>query len=205
MIIDSKKYNGMCSCGKEHKMTTELCVIEQGCMKKINKYINECGLSGYSVAIYDDNTYKATQGLHPSVDKEIILSPNHLHADNHGVALTLNEIPQNTSAIMHGAFQDHAKLETINIPEGVEWIGQSTFKNCTSLSHVYIPSTVKGIHSWAFKDCVALREIEFGGTMEQWNLMKENELGRHQGWAEGSKINKVYCSDGVIEITEEDR
>lgn len=94
MIIDSKKYNGMCSCGKEHKMTTELCVIEQGCMKKINKYINECGLSGYSVAIYDDNTYKATQGLHPSVDKEIILSPNHLHADNHGVALTLNEIPQ---------------------------------------------------------------------------------------------------------------
>lgn len=121
------------------------------------------------------------------------------------VTLDLRDMPKTTSAIRYGAFKDHSKLKAINIPEGVEWIGQNTFKNCTSLSHVYIPSTAKGIHSWAFKDCVTLWKIEFGGTKEQWNLMKENELGRHQGWAEGSKINKVYCSDGVIEITEEDR
>lgn len=94
MIIDSKKYNGMCSCGKEHKMVTELCIIEQGCMNNIQPYINEYGLKGYSVAIYDENTYKATEGIHPEVDKEIILPAENLHADNHGVELALKELPE---------------------------------------------------------------------------------------------------------------
>lgn len=39
MIIDSKKYNGICSCGHEHKMTTEFCVIEPGCLSDMDKYI----------------------------------------------------------------------------------------------------------------------------------------------------------------------
>ncbi len=94
MIIDSKKYNGICSCGKNHNMTTETCIVEAGCLSKIDEYIKNCGLSGYGVAIYDENTYRATEGLHPSVSKEIILSPNGLHADNHGVALAMAELPE---------------------------------------------------------------------------------------------------------------
>ena len=39
MIIDSKKYTGRCSCGHEHKMTTEFCVIEAGGLENIDKYI----------------------------------------------------------------------------------------------------------------------------------------------------------------------
>ena len=93
MIIDSKKYNSLCSCGKNHTMTTELCIIEAGCLSKINDYIKENGLSGYGVAIYDENTYRATMGLHPNADKEIILCPNGLHADNHGVALAMEQLP----------------------------------------------------------------------------------------------------------------
>ncbi len=95
MLIDSKKYNGKCLCGHEHKMTTDFCVIEKDCMTKIDKYIKSYGLCGFSVAIYDENTYKATIGKHPKVDKEVILSPKNLHADNHGVALALAEIPKN--------------------------------------------------------------------------------------------------------------
>ena len=68
MIIDSKKYNGTCSCGKIHVMTTEACIIESGCLLKANDYIKTYGLDGYSVAIYDENTYKATAGLHPKAD-----------------------------------------------------------------------------------------------------------------------------------------
>ena len=41
MIIDSKKYNGKCSCGKEHKMITEFCIIEEGALKDFDKYIKE--------------------------------------------------------------------------------------------------------------------------------------------------------------------
>jgi glycerol-1-phosphate dehydrogenase [NAD(P)+] len=74
-------------------MTTELCVIETGCLSRINTYIESCCLDGYSVAIYDENTYRATDGIHPKVSKEIILCPNGLHADNHGVALAMEQLP----------------------------------------------------------------------------------------------------------------
>ena len=93
MIIDSKKYNGICLCGREHKMTTEACFIEAGSLKNANEYMRSYDLSGYSVAIYDENTYKATRGVRPVADKEIILSPKGLHADNHGVAMALEQMP----------------------------------------------------------------------------------------------------------------
>ena len=94
MIIDSKKYNGACSCKKEHYMTTEACYIEAGCLSNADKYIEDCGLNGYSVAIYDENTYKVTLGNHPKADKEIILNPKGLHADNEGVALAMEQLPK---------------------------------------------------------------------------------------------------------------
>lgn len=93
MVIDSKKYNGLCSCGQNHMMTTEACYIEAGSLLKLNEHIASHGLNGYSVAIYDENTYSATLGKHPCVDKEIILSPDGLHADNHGVVLTMEQLP----------------------------------------------------------------------------------------------------------------
>ena len=95
MIIDSKQYNGKCTCGREHKMTTDFCIIESGCLVNVDEYIKKFGLKGFSVAIYDENTYKATNRLHPNVDKEIILPPENLHADNHGVAMALEQIPEN--------------------------------------------------------------------------------------------------------------
>lgn len=95
MIIDSKKYNGMCSCRKEHKMITEFCIIEEGALKDFDKYIKDCGLSGISVAIYDENTYRATDGVHPQVNKEIILSTENLHADEKSVKQVMDGLPQN--------------------------------------------------------------------------------------------------------------
>ena len=95
MIIDSKIYNGKCACGKEHFMTTELCVIENGCMANIDKYIKKCGLSGYRVAIYDENTYNAKGLIRPDADSEIILPAENLHANERGVELLLQRLPQN--------------------------------------------------------------------------------------------------------------
>lgn len=93
MIIDSGKYNGMCSCNREHKMETEFCIIENGCLKNIDKYINEYGLKGISVAVYDENTYKATSDRHPKVDFEVVLPQENLHANEHGVDLLLERLP----------------------------------------------------------------------------------------------------------------
>ena len=93
MIIDAKVYNGECGCGREHKMLTELCVIEAGCLFDFDKYRTESGLDGRSVAIYDENTYAATADRHPRADIEIILPPEGLHADEHAVGLALEKIP----------------------------------------------------------------------------------------------------------------
>ncbi len=94
MIIDSKKYNGACSSGKNHAMVTEYCIIEAGCLKDFTKIVAQHGLSGYSVAIYDENTYLATKGVRPNASYEIVLPPENLHADNHGVALAEKELPK---------------------------------------------------------------------------------------------------------------
>ena len=109
MIIDSKKYSGKCSCGREHRMTTEFCIIEDGCLSNIDEYIEKYGLKGFSVAIYDENTYKSTEGIHPKADKEIILPHEGLHADNHGVMLAMEQLPESCDyfiAIGSGTIHD---------------------------------------------------------------------------------------------------
>lgn len=100
MILDSLKYNGSCSCGKEHKMETAFSVIESGCLKNIRRYMREYNLQGYTVAVYDENTYKATADRHPDVDLEIILNPENLHANEHGVELLLKQLPNNTKVLI---------------------------------------------------------------------------------------------------------
>lgn len=100
MIIDSKKYNGMCSCNREHTMETEFCIIEKGCLKNIDKYIKEYGLKGVSVAVYDENTFEATNDRHPTVDYEVVLPQKDLHANEHGVDLLLERLPQNVDFLI---------------------------------------------------------------------------------------------------------
>lgn len=93
MIIDSLQYNGACGCGKEHRMETEFAIIESGCLKNLADYLTKYGIQGYTVAVYDENTYAATADRHPGVDLEIILDPTDLHANEHGVSLLMEQLP----------------------------------------------------------------------------------------------------------------
>lgn len=100
MIIDSKQYDGLCSCGRTHKMETQFCVIESGCLNNINAYMEQYGMQGYCVAVYDDNTYKATEDRHPQVDAQVILPAENLHANEHGVKLLQEKLPKETEIII---------------------------------------------------------------------------------------------------------
>ena len=100
MIIDSQKYNGACSCGREHAMETQFCIVESGCLLNIEKYLAEYGIGGYTVAVYDENTYRATEGRHPKADKEVILDPTDLHANEHGVALLSERLPKEAQLLL---------------------------------------------------------------------------------------------------------
>lgn len=100
MIIDSLKYNGLCTCGKAHKMETVLSVVEGGCLKNIRTYLQQYGLTGCTAAVYDENTYRATADRHPQVDFEIILPFENLHANEHGVDLLLRQLPDQVKLLL---------------------------------------------------------------------------------------------------------
>ncbi len=94
MIIDSRIYSGKCACGREHPMDTKLSVVEAGCLNRLDDYIAESGLSGFRTVIYDRNTYHAPGMVRPAADQEIILPPDNLHANEHGVALAMEQLSE---------------------------------------------------------------------------------------------------------------
>ena len=127
MIIDSLKYNGICSCGKEHKMETEFCVIESGCLYNIKQYIKKYNISGYTVAVYDENTYKATDDRHPDADLEIVLNHENLHANEHGVELLLKQLPQNTQVLIAvGSGTIHDIVRYCAYQKGIDFVSCPT-------------------------------------------------------------------------------
>lgn len=100
MIIDSKKYNGLCACGKEHRMETVFCVIESGCLRELARYMREYDLRGCTVAVYDENSYAATIDRHPTVDFEVVLPSDDLHANERGVSLLMDQLPESTDVLV---------------------------------------------------------------------------------------------------------
>ena len=127
MVIDSLKYNGKCSCGKEHKMETEFCIIESGCLKDINIYMEKYNLTGIVVAVYDENTYKATKDIHPDADYEIVLPADNLHADEHGVDLLMKGLPEKTEVLIAvGSGTVHDIVRYCAYTKGIEFVSCPT-------------------------------------------------------------------------------
>lgn len=100
MFIDSTEYSGKCSCGREHNMETKFSIIESGALRNIEKYLNKYDIKGFAVSVYDENTYKATADRHPATDLEVVLNPDNLHANEHGVELLLEKLPENVEVLI---------------------------------------------------------------------------------------------------------
>jgi len=81
MILDTSKYLGKCSCGREHELRTKLVVCEYGALKNFDKYMADCGLSGFRTVIYDTNTYNLPSVIHVAADQEIVLEAKGLHSE----------------------------------------------------------------------------------------------------------------------------
>ena len=95
MIIDSKVYSGNCSCGRSHSMSTQMAVVEAGCLNQFEEYVKQCNLSGFRTVVYDANTYHTPGMVRPAADLEIVLDPENLHANEHGVALLTEQLTEN--------------------------------------------------------------------------------------------------------------
>ena len=109
MIIDSKKLNGPCSCGRSHQMNTRAAVIEAGCLKDFDRYLEEYGLGGKLAAIYDENTYNAKNMVRPKAGQEIILNPENLHANEKATETVLKQLDSDVkllAAVGSGTIHD---------------------------------------------------------------------------------------------------
>lgn len=86
------------------------------------------------------------------------------------------------------------RLVSVTLPKLMTSIGHSFFSRCQSLQTVVIPKTVTEIDFLAFYACANLLEIEYSGTVSQWNaITKDTE------WDTGAfAYTKIRCSDGVI-------
>lgn len=81
MILDTSKYTGVCACGRDHELRTKLVVCEYGALKSFDKYMKDCGLSGFRTVIYDTNTYNLPTMTHVPADQEIVLEAQGLHSE----------------------------------------------------------------------------------------------------------------------------
>ncbi|MBQ3211625.1 MAG: iron-containing alcohol dehydrogenase [Oscillospiraceae bacterium] len=81
MILDTSKYLGKCVCGREHELRTKLVVCEYGALKNFDKYMADCGLTGFRTVIYDTNTYNLPSITHVPADQEIVLEAKGLHSE----------------------------------------------------------------------------------------------------------------------------
>ena len=86
-----------------------------------------------------------------------------------------------------------AECVTTAIPDSVTSIGKGAYSHCTDLTSITIPIGVTRIDQWAFYGCKALEEIEYEGSMQQWNLIQKGK-----DWSKGVKHCIIVCNDGDI-------
>jgi glycerol-1-phosphate dehydrogenase [NAD(P)+] len=209
MIIDSLQYNGKCQCGKEHKMETRFSVVAAGCLKNLNNYLNEYSISGVTAAVYDENTYKATQDRHPSVNYEIILNPENLHANEHGVALLMEKLPEDTEvliAIGSGTIHDITrycayikKTEFVSCPTAASVDGF-----CSSVAVMTWKGCKKTLTATAPKIVIADTEIFMNAPIRLTRSGFGDMIGKYialSDWKIAHILTKEFYCERIAKIT----
>ena len=209
MIIDSLQYNGLCSCGKAHKMETEFAIIERGCLKKLSDYLSQYKIKGYTVAVYDENTYEATADRHPEVNLEIVLNPDDLHANERGVALLMKKLPQCAEvliAIGSGTIHDitrycayMTKTEFVSCPTAASVDGfcssvaAMTWNGCKKTLTAVAPRIVVADTDIFMNAPIRLTRSGFGDMIGKYIALTDWKISN-------ILTNEFYC-DRIAEIT----
>ena len=97
-------------------------------------------------------------------------------------------IPDTVHRIANGVFHSCLNLEEVLIGN-IEELGDDVFANCENLIKLTIPNTLSQIDPSIVKGCKALKEIDFLGTLEEWEAIKP-------GYTD--LAIKIKCVDGEI-------
>ena len=102
-------------------------------------------------------------------------------------------IHPDTKIIADDAFRNSKLLEDIVLPNGLEHIGYGAFRGCSGLTSVVIPDSVTSIGYHSFFDCENLKNINYEGTISQWNSLIQD------AWNTIARRDiSVTCTDGTV-------
>lgn len=109
------------------------------------------------------------------------------------------KIPNSVASIGHSAFSYCDNLTSVVIGNSVTSIGVWAFSSCSNLTSIEIPDSVTSIGYQVFRHCTILKEINFKGTKLEAIQLGIGSSFRKK-WRENSAIEKIICTDGVIEL-----
>lgn len=96
-----------------------------------------------------------------------------------------------------GIFSNCEALTEVVLPNNIQSIQNGMFSGCKALESISIPEGVEEIGWYAFYRCTALKNIEFNGTMAQWNA-----ISKGSSWNFGTGDYTVICTDGTLSKSE---
>ncbi len=103
--------------------------------------------------------------------------------------------PKNLISIGECAFESNTALTALNFTDTkLQTLSEKAFAGCTSLTDVTLPSSLSSISSSIFSGCTSLKTIKYSSTVAAFSNLTKNT-----SWDKGSSINKIICSDGVID------
>ena len=110
---------------------------------------------------------------------------------------TLNSVVLSSTAteIDENIFAECFSLASIVIPEGQNTIAQGFLYNCKNLESITISHSVQSIESQAFYGCTKLKEINYAGTMQEWQEIQKED--GNWNWDTGAYV--VKCTDGTLD------
>ena len=133
----------------------------------------------------------------------------------HCTNLTEVVLPDSIASIPEGTFGKCTSLVNLTIPHGVTSIARYAFSYCSSLISLTLPNTIEsiGIDGYSsgyfvFNECSSLEEINYEGTIEEWNSIRKSKDPRGPGvddWRYGSAIKVIHCTDGDVTFEEENQ
>lgn len=105
-------------------------------------------------------------------------------------------IPNTVTSITSTAFA-YTNIASVTFEENSQCtnIGSFAFRGCSNITNVIIPDSVTSIGESAFYGCNKLAEIQFTGTVAQWNAITKGDY-----WKSGVPAKKVICSDGEVAL-----
>lgn len=111
-------------------------------------------------------------------------------------SLTSIEIPDSVTSVGAQSFQACESLKDVTLGKGLASISSCMFQVCSALEMIVIPAEVESIEDYAFGDCTSLADVCYGGTVAEWNALKND--GKIDSTGNDALLNAtIHCTDGI--------